>query len=884
MALQHFYSRVPARVSMFNKADGFDTFAMSSQLDREFVERELASVCENKLGKNDISSVRQGKMPCIYTQLCTRSGAFVQNCISYIPLDYTGERSAYLSHTLVYSEEEKVRILSSALDATVNPELFVTDIAPFKIDAADAVANGDHPTLEYAPRAAREGGYVLQGLNEDTVRSLLFAILNAVCGKGRNVCFKLLGDDRALSLLSLQVFNEVLSILPYHVRDGVSFASYVTDIAQYGNYKLRGVSSEFPENSPKCVFLDLHTNHIVGIQQNELIANKSLVDFFYSLIGNEALRREFLTFTDRATKAIPSLCNTNLKALSNVVYIFQCTSGLYPENEVLPNDDAIYDYLNAYEKYRDALTTENRIKGYSFISRYSKGHLPIPRNIFSKISRLYASEDASVKRIIMNTVLELIHTDVMRDKLFTFIKTNYADETDEMKRIVVDDLCRVFYGGFLQNQLLTFFSDIFASETEETRSLILDKLLLSIRTPSVQSKILEFLSQHYELLDEAQKDRLYGTFFAMLPECDALAKRLVALVNESIAGETEERAASVKQGVINALEADYRKREHQLMPVLVHKEGFCRDTVIALAFGPWQTRKLSEEYMSLLSDSPVKDKTDALQRAFELVSDEDKAAIGKKAEAIFSSGKETGDLYTWLDAEEKLSALPNGGDGVIASVVLPQISRTLGDVFDVERGGNGMDRIKALASHREAMKSFDGYALIEVYEKTVNAAKKGDTAALSQGLRLLTEQTELSGDIAKHLKLNHLDAEGDKAASFRLNVVYNMLENGRAGLDGIYRRLSASGHEEAMVLFLSVTASMADGDELMRSVSVGENSGITGAVGSFIAGYGKGAYHWLSSHIQIGTPLGDAVDAAVRAHKKENGSFITRLFQFGKKK
>ena len=52
MAKQHFYSRVPARISMYNRADSFDTFAHSEGLDREFIERELAPVYENKLNKN----------------------------------------------------------------------------------------------------------------------------------------------------------------------------------------------------------------------------------------------------------------------------------------------------------------------------------------------------------------------------------------------------------------------------------------------------------------------------------------------------------------------------------------------------------------------------------------------------------------------------------------------------------------------------------------------------------------------------------------------------------------------------------------------------------------------------------------------------------------
>ena len=106
MAKQHFYSRVPARGSLYNRADGFDTFAHSQGLSREFIERELSAVYENKLTKQDGEAIRTGKMPAVYSQSCLKSGALVQSCVSYLPKDYTGERSAYLCHSLILSEEE----------------------------------------------------------------------------------------------------------------------------------------------------------------------------------------------------------------------------------------------------------------------------------------------------------------------------------------------------------------------------------------------------------------------------------------------------------------------------------------------------------------------------------------------------------------------------------------------------------------------------------------------------------------------------------------------------------------------------------------------------------------------------------------------------------
>ena len=44
MSYQHFYSRVPARVSLYNRRDGFDTFAQSAALNPDFVLRMTRNV------------------------------------------------------------------------------------------------------------------------------------------------------------------------------------------------------------------------------------------------------------------------------------------------------------------------------------------------------------------------------------------------------------------------------------------------------------------------------------------------------------------------------------------------------------------------------------------------------------------------------------------------------------------------------------------------------------------------------------------------------------------------------------------------------------------------------------------------------------------------
>lgn len=873
MALQHFYSRVPARVSLYNKADGFDTFAQSAELEREFVEGELAYVYENKLGKNDMPAVLRGQMPCVYTQSCTRSGRLVQNKITYIPSDYTGERSAYLSHSLIFSEDEKKQILSSGMDDTLNPSLFSVSIDDFQIAAPGSVPDTAYPCATYLSGAPRENGYLLSEMNPETVESFLYAILNSICGKGKNVCFKLSEDSSCHSERSLQIFNEILSILPPQLRGTLSFASYVTDPSQHSNYKLRGVSLDFPENTPKCVCIDLQTNLVVGVRLDDVVANKDLIRFFYLLLQNKTLRTEFLDFTAKAADAIPSLQTLNFKVLANLVFLFQCSCGMFPEQEILPDDNSIYDYLCAYEKYRAVLSDEYRVRGYRCLLRYRENHQAIPKNIFAKVSRLYGTELPEAKRIVMAIALELIHTDVMREKLFAFIKNYYKDEDPCSKQIIIDDLVRVFYGGFLQVPLLTFFSECFAEETEESKTLIFEKLLLSIRTPAVQGKILNFIEQHYEHLSDRLKNSFYDTFFEMLPECDTLSKSLVRLLNRLFDFETDSTKQSISARIIEALEADYRRKEHQLLPVLSSENGFCRDIVIALAYGDWQSRKLHSEYTELLRGRSAAELTEILARVFALVPGADRARLLSEFTPLYQACGEP-NLYSWLDIAEQISAVvpADFAENLHKSVFTPAVCRTATDVFDVSLRADGMALLEAYAASHPAVCESENYRIIADYRALLAAASRGDYTAANDLFAKLSAQTELSPGMAAHIA-----ATVPKGTDLCIDILRSLLKNGSAGLAKCYSARATGGSEEqAMEQLITVCTAMCAGGAEFEQALTAPNSGLREAVSAFAETHGRGARHWLRSRMAEGA-FAASVEQALLGNKK--GGFFSRLFK-----
>lgn len=880
MALQHFYSRVPARVSMYNKSDGFDTFAHSEGLSREFIERELAVVYENKLSKTDMAVIRHGGLLPVYLQTGTRSGVLVQSCISYMPLDYTGERSAYLAHSLIFPEEECRKVLASRTHDIFNTEMFVKDITPFAITSENSIPNNRYPALEYQTREIENLYGIAEKYDKDIVISFIYAVLLSLCGKGKNVYFKLHVPEEQLSEEALRFINEFMSILPYPLRTALSFVTYVTDPTRYTTFKLKVLSERCPDILPsKGVMFDFQTGLIVGLHHDEVVANKQLLEFFYSLLQNSALRIEFLRYLDHVFEKMPNLQNFNLKTLTDLVFLFMQCSGLYTEASIIPHDTAVYDFLCVYEKYRMALTDEHRIRALACLSRYADHHLLIPKNVFSKVAKLYPLEFPAVKRNVMNTVLELIHTDVMREKLFAFIRSNYAQESAEMKKIITEDLSRVFYGGFLQNQLLEFFSANFAQEEVSTQDQVLEKLLLSIRTPTVQASILRFISTHYDVFTQEQKTSFYRTFFEMLPECDDLAKELVKLVNTFAEMETSEWKVSMTERLTAALEADYKKKEHRLMPLLIGQEGFCKDQTLLLIFCAWNHRKIYTEYIEQLKKSDILEKTHELARAVTIIpniTEETLSKLSLDLEGVYHDDICKANLYTWLSVDSIIGKwegkFANLSRHLRKNITLSAVCLHIADAFKRELGENGVQELLEYANVWSAFKEEKEYQVIVAYKNMVAAAKAEKVAVFAENLLVLSncEQTlrtlmteyissyemdrnELNPD---QMILLDIGVEYLKERALLLEVLFSRYQNIYMQEYNLRHGTKANptkGRQEsagnALKTVWCACAKLCDVNIAWKDMLCQEQLNVKICIDRFVTTYGKSGRIWISNHL-----------------------------------
>ena len=904
MAYQHFYSRVPAKVSMYNRSDGFDTFAHSTGLEREFIEKELAVVYQNKLGKGDVASVRRGEHPSVYLQCPLRSGNIVQACTTYLPLDYTGERSAYMTHSLILDESDRAKAFADKSAYLFNPELFVKDISSFNITSPDSNPNSEYPALDYitAPLAEND---LTEKYSPETLKAFIYAMISAMRGKGKNIFFRLPASDSELSLAAVDFINKITSIFPRRFKESLSFVSYITDYAQYPSFKLKCVSERCGEfQTAKGVLIDLEADLVVGVSSDDLASNKSLINFFYYLLEHDSARERFLDYTDHAVSVMPSLESPSIKVLSEIVFLFCASSGIFDESTVIPNDAALYDALCIYDKYRDIISADYRSNVYRALERYPSAHTAIPKNIFARLVKLYPTECDSAKMVVMDTVLKLIHTDIMRDKLFGFIRSNYEGETAKRRAIINDDLARVFYGGFLQTQIIEFFSANFAEEPNDTKDTVIEKLFLAIRTENISTRIIDFIDLHYGELTQKHKQMLYDTFFEMLREADGLAANLVSLVNKHIDSENAALTSRFDARLTDALDKD---KAHRLMPLLVSNDGRTKRVALSLIFGEWESRRIHSEYISLLKNLSFGEKSRELTEIYSSyvpAGSAQRKRLNDQLEAIFENDLGKVGLDAWLGLDESFCALDASLCAAAREkLIYRAISESFLDVFKAKYGRELALRTMEYCRHNISLSTFVGYAELQKYNRMAEAIERKDAKECFAALCELSENAEMRADIAEYVNSfvydkQSLDAEKNMLAELAANALSAGLATDRVystykkiysqqylikhGAKANPQKAEQEGSLEAMNLLWHYLSDISSAGEGARALLANESTELDKALASFSADLGRSAEKWISQNSQNACDeLRAFFDNFEKSERTSNGGFFAKLF--GKK-
>jgi hypothetical protein len=592
----------------------------------------------------------------------------------------------------------------------------------------------------------------------------------------------------------------------------------------------------------------------------------------YSLFGNKELRDEFHMYIARIVGEYPDR-PIDIDTLDELVFLFFCLSGFYTEESVLPNDEVLSQALESYEKYRSAIIDAHRVQLYKAFARYPREHRAIPIDIFDRVSRLYSTETPAAKAVCLESMLNLIHTDVMRARLFKMIRENFALELEDVRPVIVSHFAGVFYGGFLQSEILSFFDAVFDPEPEDTQTMIVDKLLLSIRTPAVQNSVVAFIDRHYDKLSLAHKSKLYTTYLEMLPECDRLSALLIALVNKHIHKEPDKLRDLLYQRTSALLDADYASRRGGLLNLLVEKPGFNEDIAQRFILTERVGSEMYYHYIALLASFSAESRATRLLRAYKLLGDGMRAVadafVAEFAKVQTQLGKAS--MYDFLRLEHTLSSLDaQSADQFRKIIIYPHIQNTFYDVFKLKYGKGGIDRLLKYVKENAALTSAPQYATVLSYIRMNDLCNNEDVTGVFSIALGLPESAEVRQDIAEHIRMCSLNRSTQSyKTSFTYELLINYLKLGNFRFDAVYtqykrllgaeweeelglkatpERVEAKSAADAITLVLNCAAEMsiALGDRYY-DVLLDDAGGFSKSIESFIDSYGIGAAKFMKN-------------------------------------
>lgn len=809
MAIQHFYSRMPAKLTLYIRTDGYDTFYKSSGINKEYIDENLSSICKWTPSKQELALMRDSKLPPTYCQYFSNDNKdMIQSCFSYIPLDFTGERSSFMIHSLILTENERKKVTMSLKNGILNPEMFVSDLKELNVTKV----NSDYKMVDYQLTKIYNLEEFATLYYPEVFKRLLYAILIGATNKGKTIFISLEGDISEFSNKALDFINTILLVFPFNFRNQLSFITYLSDPSKFANIKIKFVTKEcLNSSSAKGYKFDMTPKIIDGIRDEEYKNKEDEINFLYSLFSNKQIREKFLNFYSNIVSSSEESGKNNyyipdLKDFSGILKLFKVSSGFYNVFEVIKTEEDVYDLFSVYERFRNYMKVNDRCNIVSVIKRYSDNRIAIPKKIFSKICKLYPKEVHKSKQTIMTIILDLIHTDAMREKLFNFIEANYENETPKSKAIISEDLSRVFYGGFLQKNLMEFFDKNYSFESVQTRTIVLEKFLLSIRNIEVQNSIFEFLKKYYYLFDEKQKQKIYSNFNEMISEVDDLTLKVLNFINEHIILEEEEFKTKVLEKIAKLIENDEKRKEKRLLSIVLNIQGVIRNNIINLIFTLWCNRNAYVSYLDIITNYDNEVFNYEIKNIFTILNGGNENAIEGLINKIKIRIQEY-DIYQLISFDEGLLKNDNTDFSkkiylkLKHEVISKLILNRLEDAYDYSKNSNGLyivlDYVKKYKDNDYIMEN-PVYFSINNLCLFIQEAKKHNINKMINLMLSINCIDEYKEDIIEILKC-HLNLEEEKnynvdfdkeiPLAVTIRAFYSYLSKSEIDLEDVYKNI-----------------------------------------------------------------------------------------------
>lgn len=343
MIQQQLYTR--ERSGIFRGTEGFDTVAVSDGLDAVFIKKQLHPFCGYDApaelasrGEKEVSSYP----PAIHL-FHTEGGETVLGRSIYQPVDFTGLRSAFLTHNYVIPSarlDEVVTRYGHYLNADY-AEKYYTEIGrelPELDNIPQKSQNQQHGQNSPIGLTAAK---LLQEikLDERSFKQLLFAVMTAV-GEGRKKVYVALDvPAEQISQYSIALLHVLFACLPFELRRRFGFITYAKEPQSrkfiHLQFVERGSLRSNDREIEKEYVFDLASGRLPQDEVDE--GKQPYLDFVWHALGELETLEDFHRFADEMLSGMEPQRRALLSSYHELCVFYQIESerwDLYEKHKI----------------------------------------------------------------------------------------------------------------------------------------------------------------------------------------------------------------------------------------------------------------------------------------------------------------------------------------------------------------------------------------------------------------------------------------------------------------------------------------------------------------------------------------------------------------------
>jgi hypothetical protein len=322
---QQIYTR--ERGGIFHPTAGYDTIAISEDLDKAFVKKYLHPICIYTPPKA-LSSCgeKDGSLyPEALTIIQPETGDLIIGQAVHIPRDFTGQRSTYFMHNYIIPQECKQEWLK-------NPaRLFQLNdfITSYDRDMGQVLPESEISVGEEKDLLANNNELLLElGISEQIFKQLLFAAMSSVSGK-KMVYIALNAELQDYSKVARKLLELLFHYLPYSYRGKLGALTFSSEpegkkginitFFEPGTLNIRNRLME------KQFIFDLSTGRISGVATLEGQDHEYLDFAWMQLVAGEKLD-DFYEFAERALTGFTEENKLEIASYYELTAIYQTLS------------------------------------------------------------------------------------------------------------------------------------------------------------------------------------------------------------------------------------------------------------------------------------------------------------------------------------------------------------------------------------------------------------------------------------------------------------------------------------------------------------------------------------------------------------------------------